>query len=309
MTTRYKILTEANIEDSVTDGHTTIAPSGNAVFDALALKVAGPASSTDNAIARFDSTTGKIVQDSGLIVSDVVDKKAILGLNLLTTTDKTFTFEDNSGIFVTEDTTDRTITLHIGNFDNTNAKAFLISGLSGTAGRVMSQFRSSDGSCLFGSNCYPNGTNNSANRGDVNIAASMHSVDYLGQLRVNRVASGANPITWATENIFTFPTTDGTFALQGGTLNNAYAADAQASDTYVITLSPAPASYVTGMQVTFRANTANTGAATLNVNSLGAKTIVKSVSTALSNNDILANMFCLCIYDGTNFVLMNPRAL
>lgn len=33
-------LTSANIEDSVTDGHTTVAPSGNAVYDALALKLA-----------------------------------------------------------------------------------------------------------------------------------------------------------------------------------------------------------------------------------------------------------------------------
>lgn len=31
-------LTSANIEDSIVDGHTTVAPSGNAVFDALALK-------------------------------------------------------------------------------------------------------------------------------------------------------------------------------------------------------------------------------------------------------------------------------
>ena len=88
-----------------------------------------------------------------------------------------------------------------------------------------------------------------------------------------------------------------------------YAADAQVSDTYAITLSPVPAAYITGMQVTFKANTANTGAATLNVNGLGAKTIVKAVSTALATNDILANMFCLCVYDGTNFVLMNPRTL
>lgn len=32
--------------------------------------VAGPASSTDNAIARFDSTTGKLLQNSGVTVSD-----------------------------------------------------------------------------------------------------------------------------------------------------------------------------------------------------------------------------------------------
>lgn len=33
--------------------------------------VVGPASSTDNAIARFDSTTGKIIQNSGVTISDV----------------------------------------------------------------------------------------------------------------------------------------------------------------------------------------------------------------------------------------------
>jgi hypothetical protein len=32
--------------------------------------VAGPASSTDNAVARFDSTTGKIIQNSGVVVDD-----------------------------------------------------------------------------------------------------------------------------------------------------------------------------------------------------------------------------------------------
>ena len=33
-------------------------------------KVTGPASSTDNAITRFDSTTGKLVQDSGVTIDD-----------------------------------------------------------------------------------------------------------------------------------------------------------------------------------------------------------------------------------------------
>jgi hypothetical protein len=32
--------------------------------------VSGPASSTDNAVARFDSTTGKIIQNSGVIIND-----------------------------------------------------------------------------------------------------------------------------------------------------------------------------------------------------------------------------------------------
>ena len=35
-----------------------------------AAKVDGPASSTDNAVARFDLTTGKLVQNSGVIIND-----------------------------------------------------------------------------------------------------------------------------------------------------------------------------------------------------------------------------------------------
>ncbi len=34
------------------------------------LRVIGPASSTDNAIARYDSTTGKVLQNSGVTIDD-----------------------------------------------------------------------------------------------------------------------------------------------------------------------------------------------------------------------------------------------
>lgn len=86
---------------------------------------------------------------------------------------------------------------------------------------------------------------------------------------------------------------------------NAYAADAGANDTYVITLPTAPTAYVTGQLFAFKANTVNTGAATLNVNSLGAKTIVKNVSDTLSDGDIGAGQIVLVIYDGTNFRLLS----
>ena len=87
-----------------------------------------------------------------------------------------------------------------------------------------------------------------------------------------------------------------------------YADDAGSNDTYVITLSPIPAAYSTGMVVQFKANTANTGACTLNVNSLGAKTIKKEVSLDLADNDILASQLVSVIYDGTNFQLISPIA-
>ncbi len=88
-----------------------------------------------------------------------------------------------------------------------------------------------------------------------------------------------------------------------------YAVDNESTDSYVIALSPVIYAYTAGMQIIFKAKTANTSGATIDVNGLGAKTIVKGVSTALASNDILAGMYCLLIYDGTNFVLMNPRAL
>ena len=37
-----------------------------------------------------------------------------------------------------------------------------------------------------------------------------------------------------------------------------------------------------------------------------AKTIVKRTNTALAASDILANKYCILIYDGTNLVLINP---
>lgn len=84
-----------------------------------------------------------------------------------------------------------------------------------------------------------------------------------------------------------------------------YAADAGGDDTYAVTLDPAPAAYYAGMEVNFKPTTANTGACTLDVNGLGAKTIKKNVSSDLDTGDILANQIVKVIYDGTNFQLVS----
>ena len=87
-----------------------------------------------------------------------------------------------------------------------------------------------------------------------------------------------------------------------------FAADAGASDTYTATLSPAITAYVTGAHYRFKANTANTGAATINFNSLGAKTIVKAtggITTALADNDIRAGQWVDLVYDGTNMQMQS----
>lgn len=84
---------------------------------------------------------------------------------------------------------------------------------------------------------------------------------------------------------------------------NGYAADTGTANTYAITLSPAPAALAAGQRVRFKVANANTAASTLNVNSLGAKSLVKSGSTALASGDLAAGQIVTAVYDGTNWQL------
>jgi hypothetical protein len=73
-------------------------------------------------------------------------------------------------------------------------------------------------------------------------------------------------------------------------------------------LSPALVSYRKGVRYTFLANTRNTGAATLNLNGLGAKTIkkvVNGVTTDLVDFDIQAGQMIDVMYDGTNMQMLS----
>lgn len=82
-------------------------------------------------------------------------------------------------------------------------------------------------------------------------------------------------------------------------MNQIYGASTTGNDTYVVTLAPAPAAYTNGMMVNFKPDTANTGAATLNVNGLGAKTIKKNFNTDLIDNDIKVNQIVTVVYEST----------
>lgn len=85
---------------------------------------------------------------------------------------------------------------------------------------------------------------------------------------------------------------------------NTNGVDAGSNDTYVVTLSPSPAAYVVGDHLRFFANTVNTGAASINVNGLGALTLVKiagGITTTLANGDIPAGAWIDCtIAAGSN---------
>jgi len=82
-----------------------------------------------------------------------------------------------------------------------------------------------------------------------------------------------------------------------------YTGTASGTDTYTVTISEFD-TFSTLQFVVIKFTNANTGSSTLNINSLGAKTLKKAVSTNLASGDILAGQCLVLIYDGTNFQVM-----
>jgi len=87
-----------------------------------------------------------------------------------------------------------------------------------------------------------------------------------------------------------------------------YAADTGSADAYAIALSPALAAHVTGMPISFKAANANTGAATLNVDGLGAVAVKKKGGVTLVAGDIPVDGIAVVAYDGTCYQLLNPAS-
>jgi len=83
-----------------------------------------------------------------------------------------------------------------------------------------------------------------------------------------------------------------------------YAADTGTANAYVVTLNPALTQYVIGMPIYFKPVNDNTGVSTVNVNSLGAKTIKKNLVEDLTLGDIRTGDVISVVYDGSNFQLI-----
>jgi hypothetical protein len=80
------------------------------------------------------------------------------------------------------------------------------------------------------------------------------------------------------------------------------------SNAYVLAAARTIASYAQGQVFMFEANHANSGASTLNVDSVGAKAIVKHDDVALASGDIKAGQICFVAYEATgdNFQMLSP---
>lgn len=80
-------------------------------------------------------------------------------------------------------------------------------------------------------------------------------------------------------------------------------ASSGSGSTYTCSIPVTPAGYVSGQEYRFKADTSNTGAATINFNSIGAiaiKKVAGGITTALAAGDIQSGQWVYLTYDGTN---------
>jgi len=83
---------------------------------------------------------------------------------------------------------------------------------------------------------------------------------------------------------------------------------ASGTDAITVDMAKAPSAYQTGQRFTFKAANTNTGSATININSLGAKTLKKKdvgsgSLVTLDAGDIIQNAIYTVFYDGTDMIL------
>lgn len=84
-----------------------------------------------------------------------------------------------------------------------------------------------------------------------------------------------------------------------------YAQDTGSVNALVASITPAIPSLFTGMEVHIRVANTNTGASTLELNTI-TKNIVLENGSALSKGALTAGMIAILAYDGTDFRLQNP---
>jgi hypothetical protein len=80
------------------------------------------------------------------------------------------------------------------------------------------------------------------------------------------------------------------------------------TDTITAALTPALTVYTAGDTFSFTVANTNTTTVTINIDSLGAKSITRDGSTGLAAGDLVAGEVVMIVYDGTRFQVINPNA-
>jgi len=223
----------------------------------------------------------------------------------------------NAGVYNTTGTTNTFIGNEAGYGSN-------VSGMSGTCnvgsgGRVGKALTSGSYNVFNGYDC---GYASTTAIGNTFIGTSTGSTNTTGKYNIgigydqDMTAVGSDSlyflgVTPAKPLMYgNFKQTTTATPVRGVTIDgslNYGGSNASGNDTYVVTITGVSA-YRTGMMIIFRPVTDNTGACTVNVNSLGAKAIKTQVGGDPVDSYLDANSVTMAVYDGTNFVLMIPDA-
>jgi hypothetical protein len=115
----------------------------------------------------------------------------------------------------------------------------------------------------------------------------------MGTFKITGLGAGTSLTDAA--NLSQLQNSTGTFLTVSGT------------DTLTGTVSPTVTAYAVGQIFAFVAAATNTGAVTINISSLGAKSITRLGATALIAGDLIINSVAFIVYDGTQFQLLNPN--
>ena len=193
--------------------------------------VTGPASSTDNAIARFDLTTGKIIQDSVVTIADTTGTAITSGAGNLGigTSPWTSLFLGSGGEI---------------NFNNNNYKILHSSGVLSFSGSVQlsnTALRIQDTNASHYLSIVPS-SNITADRNLLLVTGDANrTITMAGDLNIaaNFTTSGANALTLTTTGAtnITLPTT-GTLATLAGSealTNKTYNGNTLTAGTWVLT--------------------------------------------------------------------------
>jgi hypothetical protein len=295
--------------------------------------VDGPAAATDNAYARFDTTTGKLIQNSQTTEDDAGN--VIFPATVTLNADPTTALEAATKQYVdasvaASEWKDSVVCASIIAYTATYDNGVLGVGATLTNNDVMAAFAADGINPVVGDRILIKDQAAPAQNGiysvtvvgdgatnwvltrvvDMDTADEMNpgvfvAIDQGTTLGTTSWFETSNVTTVGTDAVSFNQFSYGSYALiQDG--SKSYAASSAGSDSYAITLSPAPNALTAGMVVNFKADVANTGAATLNVNTLGADAIIKSGGNPLQTNDILADQLSSVIYDGTSWQLISP---
>lgn len=134
--------------------------------------------------------------------------------------------------------------------------------------------------------------------GDI-LAAEAFNTNFIDELQAIATSAGF------TLDVEAGPDTDTSMVVKSIVLYSIasqYFAESGAADAYVLTRAgtlQALSSYADGVVVIFKPSNSNTGASTINVDSLGVKDLVASDGTALAGGEVLANKYVIARYNSS----------